>query len=154
MHLLVMLCCCCHITVVACAGFAGYSAYAPTKWAVRGLADTLRNEVGVICSYGTSMCCFPTFRLTAVCRACSTAPCLCLWENTQDNIVGQRSSTFWTPEFTEKLFEPALLEVIERSCKSAWHAVMQLQGSGVSVSVGFPADMRGASYAQEELIKV
>ncbi|KAL3137822.1 hypothetical protein ABBQ38_005078 [Trebouxia sp. C0009 RCD-2024] len=53
-------------------GFAGYSAYAPTKWAVRGLADTLRNE---------------------------------------------------------------------------------LQGSGVSVSVGFPADMRGASYAQEELIK-
>lgn len=31
---------------------------------------------------------------------------------------------------------------------------MQLQGSGVSVSIGFPADMRGASYAQEELIKV
>ncbi len=27
-------------------GFTGYSAYAPTKYAVRGLADTLRNEVG------------------------------------------------------------------------------------------------------------
>ena len=26
-------------------GFTGYSAYAPTKYAVRGLADTLRNEV-------------------------------------------------------------------------------------------------------------
>lgn len=35
-----------------------------------------------------------------------------------------------------------------------WHAMLQLQGSGVSVSIGFPADMRGASYAQEELIKV
>ena len=31
--------------VVAGVGFAGYTAYAPTKWAVRGLADTLRNEV-------------------------------------------------------------------------------------------------------------
>lgn len=28
-----------------CAGFAGYSTYAPTKFALRGLADTLRNEV-------------------------------------------------------------------------------------------------------------
>lgn len=26
------------------AGFAGYSSYCPTKWAVRGLADCLRNE--------------------------------------------------------------------------------------------------------------
>mmetsp|Transcript_17348 Transcript_17348/g.28487 ORF Transcript_17348/g.28487 Transcript_17348/m.28487 type:complete len:321 (-) Transcript_17348:530-1492(-) len=26
--------------------FAGYSSYAPTKWAVRGLADSLRNELG------------------------------------------------------------------------------------------------------------
>ena len=27
------------------AGFTGYGSYAPTKWAVRGLADCLRNEV-------------------------------------------------------------------------------------------------------------
>jgi short-subunit dehydrogenase len=26
-------------------GFVGYASYAPTKWAVRGLADCLRNEV-------------------------------------------------------------------------------------------------------------
>lgn len=26
-------------------GFAGYSAYAPTKFALRGLADCLRNEL-------------------------------------------------------------------------------------------------------------
>jgi hypothetical protein len=26
------------------AGFVGYSTYAPTKYALRGLADTLRNE--------------------------------------------------------------------------------------------------------------
>lgn len=34
------------------AGFTGYSAYAPTKYAVRGLADTLRNEVcqGLMCT--------------------------------------------------------------------------------------------------------
>lgn len=39
-------------------------------------------------------------------------------------------------------------------CNSTWHGVLQLQGSGVSISLAFPADMRGASYAQEELIKV
>ncbi len=27
------------------ASYIGYSAYAPTKWALRGLADTLRNEL-------------------------------------------------------------------------------------------------------------
>lgn len=30
---------------VLSAGFAGYTSYAPTKWALRGLADCLRNEV-------------------------------------------------------------------------------------------------------------
>ncbi len=38
-----------HICLVASTmslmGFVGYSSYAPTKWAVRGLADCLRNEV-------------------------------------------------------------------------------------------------------------
>lgn len=33
------------------AGFTGYSAYAPTKYAVRGLADTLRNEVTLLTSH-------------------------------------------------------------------------------------------------------
>ena len=34
------------LTPVPCmAGFMGYSSYAPTKWALRGLADTLRNEL-------------------------------------------------------------------------------------------------------------
>ena len=32
-----------------CAGFAGLSSYCPTKYAVRGLADTLRNEVQLVC---------------------------------------------------------------------------------------------------------
>ena len=35
-------------TPCLCAGFTGYSAYAPTKYAVRGLADTLRNEVNTL----------------------------------------------------------------------------------------------------------
>ena len=30
---------------LALCGYAGYSAYAPTKWAVRGLAETLRSEL-------------------------------------------------------------------------------------------------------------
>jgi NAD(P)-dependent dehydrogenase (short-subunit alcohol dehydrogenase family) len=29
-----------------CTGMVGYSAYAPSKFAVRGLAECLRNEVG------------------------------------------------------------------------------------------------------------
>ena len=36
------------------AGFAAYSAYAPTKYAVRGLADTLRNEVSCNACSNTS----------------------------------------------------------------------------------------------------
>ena len=32
-------------SAVACVGFLGYSSYAPTKHALRGLADSLRNEV-------------------------------------------------------------------------------------------------------------
>ena len=39
-----------HICLVASTmalmGFVGYSSYAPSKWAVRGLGDCLRNEVG------------------------------------------------------------------------------------------------------------
>lgn len=31
---------------------------------------------------------------------------------------------------------------------------MQLQATGVGISIGFPADMSTDSYAQEELIKV
>ncbi|KAL6776437.1 hypothetical protein ACKKBG_A21115 [Auxenochlorella protothecoides x Auxenochlorella symbiontica] len=38
-----------HICIISSAlaicGFAGYSSYAPTKWALRGLADCLRNEL-------------------------------------------------------------------------------------------------------------
>ena len=38
-----------HIVIVASGlavtSFLGYSSYAPTKWALRGLADTLRNEL-------------------------------------------------------------------------------------------------------------
>ncbi|GAB4817499.1 hypothetical protein N2152v2_004545 [Parachlorella kessleri] len=48
-----------HIVLVASAlavlGFAGYASYAPSKWAVRGLADCLRNELqgtGVTVSVG------------------------------------------------------------------------------------------------------
>lgn len=48
-----------HIVIVASAlavsGFAGYSSYAPSKWALRGLADCLRNELqgtGVAVSVG------------------------------------------------------------------------------------------------------
>ena len=44
-YFLVACLCFCSLTVLAGVGFAGYTAYAPTKWAVRGLADTLRNEV-------------------------------------------------------------------------------------------------------------
>ena len=36
-------------TEIFCAGFAGLSSYCPTKYAVRGLADTLRNEVQYVC---------------------------------------------------------------------------------------------------------
>lgn len=43
---------------------------------------------------------------------------------------------------------------VEKEVASQLNGVLQLQGSGVSISIGFPADMRGASYAQEELIKV
>lgn len=32
--------------------------------------------------------------------------------------------------------------------------MLQLQGTGVKVSIGFPADMATESYKQEELIKV
>jgi len=32
-------------SMVAVLGFAGYGSYAPTKWALRGLADCLHNEV-------------------------------------------------------------------------------------------------------------
>jgi 3-dehydrosphinganine reductase len=32
-------------SVLSVLGFAGYSSYAPTKWALRGLADCLHNEV-------------------------------------------------------------------------------------------------------------
>lgn len=32
-------------SVVGLMSFAGYSTYSPTKYAVRGLADTLRNEL-------------------------------------------------------------------------------------------------------------
>ena len=32
-------------SVVGVLGFAGYSSYAPTKWAIRGFADCLHNEV-------------------------------------------------------------------------------------------------------------
>ncbi len=35
----------CKQSCCALAGFAGYGSYAPTKWAVRGFADCLRNEV-------------------------------------------------------------------------------------------------------------
>ena len=31
-----------------CPGFVGYSTYCPAKYAVRGLADVLRNEVGIL----------------------------------------------------------------------------------------------------------
>ena len=30
---------------LAVLGFAGYTAYCPSKWALRGLADSLRNEL-------------------------------------------------------------------------------------------------------------
>lgn len=33
-------------SMAAVVGFAGYTSYAPTKWAVRGLGDCLYNEVG------------------------------------------------------------------------------------------------------------
>ena len=45
------------------AGFAAYSAYAPTKYAVRGLADTLRNEVG--CNF-----CRKAFLVTTLMHIC------------------------------------------------------------------------------------
>jgi 3-dehydrosphinganine reductase len=35
---------CCSFLDVS-AGFTGYASYAPSKWAVRGLCDCLRNEV-------------------------------------------------------------------------------------------------------------
>eukprot|EP00966_Prymnesium_polylepis_P177995 4121675-Prymnesium_polylepis.1 len=35
----------------AVVSFMGYSSYAPTKWALRGLADALRNE---LCGLGVS----------------------------------------------------------------------------------------------------
>lgn len=34
-------------SVLSVLGFAGYSSYAPTKWALRGLADCLHNEVNL-----------------------------------------------------------------------------------------------------------
>lgn len=34
-------------SVLSVLGFAGYTSYAPSKWALRGLADSLRNEVRV-----------------------------------------------------------------------------------------------------------
>ena len=34
-------------SVLSVLGFAGYSSYAPTKWALRGLADCLHNEVHI-----------------------------------------------------------------------------------------------------------
>ena len=41
------------------AGFAGYTAYAPSKYALRGLADCLRNEV-LLCTnaagHGLGLC--------------------------------------------------------------------------------------------------
>lgn len=50
-----------HIMIVAsCAAvvsFIGYSSYAPTKFALRGLADSLRNE---LCGFGLKVCiCYP-----------------------------------------------------------------------------------------------
>eukprot|EP00292_Cryptomonas_paramecium_P008569 CAMPEP_0113687420 /NCGR_PEP_ID=MMETSP0038_2-20120614/15923_1 /TAXON_ID=2898 /ORGANISM="Cryptomonas paramecium" /LENGTH=275 /DNA_ID=CAMNT_0000608027 /DNA_START=9 /DNA_END=833 /DNA_ORIENTATION=+ /assembly_acc=CAM_ASM_000170 len=39
-------------SAAAVISFIGYSAYAPTKWALRGLADALRNE---LCGFGVSV---------------------------------------------------------------------------------------------------
>lgn len=35
-------------SVLSVLGFAGYSSYAPSKWALRGLADCLHNEVNIV----------------------------------------------------------------------------------------------------------
>ena len=53
---------------------------------------------------------------------------------------------------------------LQRICCSAFHTwhqttlkyytVLQLQGSGVNVSISFPADMNTPCYEQETLIKV
>lgn len=59
---------------VAGAGFAGYSAYAPTKWAVRGLADTLRNEVRHTCSLHFGAKAAAYLYIDAVSQKNSTAP--------------------------------------------------------------------------------
>ena len=42
-------------SVLSVLGFAGYSSYAPTKWALRGLADCLHNEVNITYSFMSSL---------------------------------------------------------------------------------------------------
>jgi hypothetical protein len=48
-------------STMALMGFVGYSSYAPSKWAVRGLGDCLRNEVGCSGSLRAARCLLAAF---------------------------------------------------------------------------------------------
>jgi hypothetical protein len=127
------------------AGFIGYTAYCPSKYAVRGLAECLRNEVG---SRQAVAACKPTsykvlwplwFWLHPVCMICHTAQqCMpaCHALHTSSSLDGRQ------PLFTYC------------RCFSLLVRCIQLQGSKVKVSIAYPADISTPGYVKENLKKV
>ena len=78
------------------AGFTGYSAYAPTKYAVRGLADTLRNEVAIL-SFVVQM----VFRRSIPCaHTCNNEHAACWSRKAMEPLSGYFCCSFKALEYT------------------------------------------------------
>lgn len=130
------------------AGFAGYTAYAPSKYALRGLADCLRNEVlpsALMMTVFSGLCC-TDMTVHIVLNKCLPQPLpvfsTAVRHSTEDNSKRHRYAT---------ASDGVYAHGYRSSCQDI---LMQTQGSGVSVSIGFPADMDTECYKQESLIKV
>lgn len=131
------------------AGFAGYTAYAPSKYALRGLADCLRNEVlpsALMMTVTSGLCC-TDMTVHIVFVQCLLHPLpvssSAVRHSAEDNSKkhGYATASDGVPAHGYR-----------SSCQV--YILMQTQGSGVNVSIGFPADMDTECYKQESLIKV
>ena len=109
------------VLVASVVGFAGYASYAPTKWALRGLADCLHNEVS---------------RSQEGAAPAGKAP------------VPKGRGLGGRPAAAANLSAPDALTAF-----CGFLRRLQLQGTGVRISVAYPPDTDTPGHAQENLTK-
>jgi hypothetical protein len=126
------------IVGVVLTGFVGYSAYAASKYAVRGLAECLRNEASISLS--------PMQQHVVLALKNIALQHIVEIGNRTSAYDEECSLSFASHSISLGMSFAAVLRPV--------FSVLQLKGTGVRLSVAFPADVDTPGYKQENLTKV